>query len=387
MSCRARIRGIPDIPAVREVNVRAGAQINQPLIFKAPVGQDDLLVLGVQPDAAGMQFNGQTYQWFKLRFPDGGEGWVRDDLLEITGDCAPFGYSGLSQYTFAFTSVREPVASPQSAPVTPPDTTEPTPQPSANPPAPAPVVETPDAPNASQTFAQLERVRKAAFSVTSAFEGHGYNAYQNYDRGIVSYGRFQFALTGGLPAVVQRYVSQSDSPVSDQLGPYLMRLNARDESLRHDVRLRDLLIAAADEQAMRDAQDSIATESYWEPVMEVSVRPRGIQSPLAIAMLFDIAIQYGVMHGLISTAETNLGVPAKSSLDDNGIREQQLILAVAQLRKRGLYAQAEAENLPGLRTRADFWLERISHEDWAFTGDEDGFVIVNGRRIQIRQPN
>jgi hypothetical protein len=120
--------------------------------------------------------------------------------------------------------------------------------------------------------------------------------------------------------------------------------------------------------------------------MEVSIRPRDIQSPLAIAMLFDIAIQYGVMHGLISTAETNLGVAAKSSLDDNGIREQQLILAVAQLRKRGLYAQAEEENLPGLRSRADFWLQRISFEDWAFTGNDDGEVVINGRRIQIRQP-
>jgi hypothetical protein len=380
MSCRARIRGIPEMSSVREVNVRAGAQINEPLLFKAPVGLNDLTVLEVQPDTDGMNFNGQTYQWFRLRFPDGQVGWVRDDLIEITDDCSSFGYSDLSQYVFAFASPRDPAS--QAAPTVPeaPDSTP------SSPTNPAPNLPEPSVPVFPQVTDRPERIRKAAFSVTSAFEGHGYAAYQNYDRGIISYGRFQLALTGGLPAVVQRYIMQAESPIAEQLGVYLARLNARDESLRHDRRLRGLLIAAAEEQAMRDAQDAVVTENYWEPVMEVSVRPRGIQSPLAIAMLFDIAIQYGVMHGLISTAEQNLGVPTKSSLDDNGIREQQLILAVAQLRKRGLYAQAEQENLPGLRTRADFWMERISSEDWAFTGDVDGNVIVNGRRVQIREP-
>lgn len=381
MSCRARIRGIPEMPSVREVNVRAGAQINEPLLFKMPVGLDDLPVIDVQADAANLAYNGQIYQWFKLRFPDGRDGWIRDDLLEIADDCSAFGYSHLSQYTFAFASPRGAVT--QAAPSLPPINAVPTVPLSATEIAAPTETDVLD----RQVLDQPERIRKAAFSVTSAFEGHGYDAYQNYDRGIISYGRFQFALTGSLPSVVRRYVMDSESPISEQLGAYLARLDSRDESLRHDLHLRDLLMAAAEEQAMRDAQDAITVENYWEPVLEVSVRPRGIQSPLAIAMLFDIAIQYGVMHGLISTAETNLGVAAKSSLDDNGIREQQLILAVAQLRKRGLYAQAEEENLPGLRTRADFWLERISNEDWSFTGDDDGFVIVNGRRIQIRQPN
>jgi hypothetical protein len=386
MNCRARVRGIPEMPGIREVNVRAGAQINEPLVFKAPVGLDDLPVLDVRPDSGGMDFNGQVYQWFRLRFPDGQEGWIRDDLLEITDECSDFGYGHLNQYVFAFAAEREPV---EPAAQTAPDTlitSSPVP-----PTSPAPETNDPTSeaatPISPQLLDQPERIRKAAFSVTSAFEGHGYEAFQNYDRGIISYGRFQFALTGGLPAVVQRYVMQSESPIAQELGVYLARLNARDESLRHDRRLRELLIAASEEQAMRDAQDAAATESYWESLLEISVRPRGIQSPLAIAMLFDIAIQYGVMHGLISTAEQNLGVAAKSSLEDNGIREQQLILAVAQLRKRGLYAQAEQENLPGLRTRADFWMERISSEDWGFTGDGDGFVVVNGRRIQIRQPN
>ncbi len=366
MNCRARIRGIPEMPSIHEVNVRAEAHINAALLFKSPVGLSDLPVLEVTQDTAGGNFKGRVYQWFRLRFPDQREGWIRDDLLEIAGPCAAFGYSELPQYTFAFTLVYQP-----SAQAAPPETGT-----------------TPagERPSFGQWVDNPERIRKAAFEVTSAFEGHGYAAFQNYDRGIISYGRFQFALTGGLPTVVERYVMQSGSLTAQQLGMYLARLRARDESLRQDIRLRELLIAAAEDEVMREVQDAVAAELYWKRVMEVSVRPRGIQSPLAMAMLFDIGIQYGVMHGLISTAEQNLGVVSKSELGNNGLREQQLILEVAQIRKRGLYAQAERENLPGLRTRADFWLERISSEDWAFVGDVDGYVIVNGRRIQIRSP-
>lgn len=398
MSCRARIRGIPEIPAIQEVNVRSRAQISAPLLFKAPVGLAELPVLEIQPDAAGAHFKGKVYQWLRLHFPDQQEGWIRDDLLEITGPCAAFGYGDLQQYAFAFTLSYQPTAQAASASSTanPADTGTQTPPSQSAPhhpvpqPLPQPTSEPVPAGADTPSFAELidhpERVRKAAFEVTAAFEGHGYAAYQNYDRGIISYGRFQFALTGGLPTVIERYAMQSGSPIAQQVGAYLARVRSRDESLRQDLRLRDLLIAAAEDPVMRAVQDQTATELYWNRVLEVSVRPRGIQSPLALAMLFDIGIQYGVMHGLISTAEQNLGVPGKSKLENNGIREQQLMLEVARIRKHGLYAQAERENLPGLRPRADFWLERISSEDWAFVGDADGNVIINGRRVQIRNP-
>ena len=68
--CKAKIRGIPDIPSVTEVNVRSGPSTAQSLLFKIPVGVSDLTILEVQPDAAGAKFNNKVYQWFKLNFPN-----------------------------------------------------------------------------------------------------------------------------------------------------------------------------------------------------------------------------------------------------------------------------------------------------------------------------
>jgi hypothetical protein len=373
MSCRARIRGIPDIPTVVEVNVRSGAGTGQQLLFKVPVGLADLPVLEVQPDVTGAGLNGKVYQWFRLDFPNGQSGWVRDDLLDVVGDCASQGYSHIPDLTFAFTLTRSAGQTPQTtASVTP--TTE------RKPPA-----ETP--PSTSQeTIDDETRIRKAAFAVTAAFEGHGYTAYQNYDRGIISYGRFQFALNGGLGSVVERYLMRSNTDTAVQLRPYLPRIKAVDESLRHDIRLRDLLIAAASEEVMRNVQDEVATENYWNRVMDLSVRPRGLQSPLALAMLFDIGIQYGIMHSLLGMAEDDLKVPRKSRVGENGITEQQLIAQVAERRRRGLYAQAEQQNLPGLKPRADFWVNLIQQNDWGFQGNVNGSVNVNGMMVQIRNP-
>jgi hypothetical protein len=350
--------------------VRSGPSTAQSLLFKIPVGVSDLTILEVQPDSTGAKFNNKVYQWFKLNFPNAQPGWIRDDLLEIVGDCSKEGYVVLNNYIFAFNLERAttPVTTPPPVVSSPPVTTP-------------PVTTDPQ-----HSIDDPVRVRKAAFAVTEVFEGHGYAAYQNYDRGVISYGRFQFALTGGLGSVVERYVSRSNSAIVNQMRPYLPRIKAVDESLRHDTRLRDLLISAANEQAMRDAQDEVATENYWDRVMNLSVIPRGIQSPLARAMLFDIGIQYGVMHQLIGLAEQDLGVPAKSRVGENGITEKQLIAQVAERRKRGLYAQAERDNLPGLKPRADFWVNLIAAGDWGFQGDSGGNVNVNGRNVQIRNP-
>jgi hypothetical protein len=374
MDCRAKIRGIPNIPSVVEVNVRGGAGTAQPLLFKVPVGMADLPVLEVRGDVTGSALNCKVYQWFRLKFPNGQDGWVRDDLLEIVGECGDYGYSATAELSFAFALTRQSVSASSIPANSTTTTTPPATQPQSQPPNPQAQIDNPD------------RIRKAAFAITAAFEGHGYAAYQNYDRGIISYGRFQFALTGGLGSVVERYLTRSNSDTAVQLRPYLPRIKAVDESLRQDTRLRDLLIGAAGEKVMQDVQDEVATENYWNRIMDLSVRPRGLQSPLAMAMLFDVGIQYGIMHSLLGMAEDDLKVPRKSRVGENGITEQQLIAQVAERRKRGLYAQAEQQNLPGLKPRADFWVTMIQRNDWGFQGDGNGQVNVNGKLIQIRNP-
>jgi hypothetical protein len=231
-------------------------------------------------------------------------------------------------------------------------------------------------------------VRRAAFAITHIFEGKGYPAYQNYDTGIVSYGRFQFTLSSGsLGTVIRRYLERSITPVADMLrNEYLPRILARDPALRDDLRLRDLLVTAAEEDVMRVVQNEVATEAYWDRMLSISAAPRGIQLPLSLALLFDIAINFGVMHGLITRAEAELNVPLRGRVGDTGISEQELISKVAEIRKLSHDRQAERDNLPGLKVRGDFWVNLIANDDWALNGDANGDILVKGRPVQVRSP-
>ncbi len=57
---------------------------------------------------------------------------------------------------------------------------------------------------------KLDNIKRAAFNITAAFEGGGYSSYQNYDKGVVSYGRFQFTLaSGSLFTVLEQYLAQA----------------------------------------------------------------------------------------------------------------------------------------------------------------------------------
>ena len=54
------------------------------------------------PDPQGDSLGGQIYQWFFLTFPDGIQGWVRDDLILLEGDCTTFGYGFYETPILAF---------------------------------------------------------------------------------------------------------------------------------------------------------------------------------------------------------------------------------------------------------------------------------------------
>lgn len=93
------MRGIPDWP---DVNIR-----NQPgltdthVLFRAPKGWR-ATCSEVCDDPSGDHFEGQTYRWFFLTFADGQQGWARDDLLDLEGDCTSFGYGFYPVRTYAF---------------------------------------------------------------------------------------------------------------------------------------------------------------------------------------------------------------------------------------------------------------------------------------------
>ena len=107
------IRGIPDHP---EVNVRAGPGIGYDLAFKLPL-ETRADIVDALPDVNDNHFQGKIYQWLKLRLPDGREGWVRDDLLDLApGDHSAAGYEVLSVRTYAFSLRRDTSKRPPAYP-------------------------------------------------------------------------------------------------------------------------------------------------------------------------------------------------------------------------------------------------------------------------------
>jgi hypothetical protein len=233
----------------------------------------------------------------------------------------------------------------------------------------------------------LDRVRRAAFAITSAFEGGGYATYQTYDSGIISYGRFQFTLAAGsFITVITRYINQASGPTVEGLRGYLPRINAKEDSLRKDDGLKTLCKTAATDPIMQAIQDQVATESYWGDVIALSITPRNIKSALGYALIFDMAIQHGKYNFLIPKAETELGVPPKSRVGENGVTEQQFITKVAKLRQDNLKALAAKLNLPGMIKRGDFWVNLVASGDWNLQGDTNGNVNINGKIVQVRNP-
>jgi len=230
-----------------------------------------------------------------------------------------------------------------------------------------------------------EQIRTAAFAITAAWEGGlGYANYQTYDSGIISYGRFQFTLAAGsLWKVVETYLKNSQSELAKSLQAYAARIEAGDAGLQHDEKLKDLLVKAADEDAMKQAQDAIVIARYWTPSQD-SVNSRGVTSALGQALFFDMAVQHGPGNKHIQTAEANLGAPPKSQLGENGLTEQQLIAETARVRQDFLDRFATNHNLPGARKRGDFWVDLVEKGDWDMEGDADGNVFVYGEPVPVR---
>jgi hypothetical protein len=139
---KATIRGIPEQPAVTEINVRKGPGTTFDSLGKVKVGTTGLRVLAAQPDKDGKNFQGKQYQWLQLQLPDGTGVWARDDLLEFEGDGTAFGYAVYDKRTFAFNVQRAAVAAPAPVPAAPAPVPA-APAPAAAVPAPAPVAPAP----------------------------------------------------------------------------------------------------------------------------------------------------------------------------------------------------------------------------------------------------
>lgn len=150
--------------------------------------------------------------------------------------------------------------------------------------------------------------RPTIWAITNIFESGRPEgrpeAFQNRDSGVISYGRHQATLaSGSLAAVLAAFFRRSDSSTSQALkNEYSQRIQERDSTLRNDGRLKELLLAAAAEPAMAEAQDEVFDNNFYRPAVE-QARKRGIKTPLGVAIFYDTRIQGGLGDVLLAVTE------------------------------------------------------------------------------------
>ena len=237
-----------------------------------------------------------------------------------------------------------------------------------------------------------EAWRRTIFAITSVFEtgtpAGNPAAYQTYDAGIISYGRHQATLSSGnLGRVVQAYVQRSSSPTSQALRQeFLQRLLNRDNSLREDGRLRDLLIAAASEPAMHDAQEMIFSQNFYRPSVESAGHYR-LNTPLGLACLYDTRIQGGIDIVANRTRNRLGGLPGDIGKDSNPIREADWLLVFLDEREIRLLRLAQQSAARGDQTNANalristFRVKELRKLLLAGNLDLAGELVMRGQRI------
>ncbi len=207
--------------------------------------------------------------------------------------------------------------------------------------------------------------RETIWAITSIFESGrpagNPAAYQTADSGIISYGKHQATLAAGsLNRVVQAYFRRSSSPTSQALQQeYAARIAQKDATLRQDARLRDLLVQAASEPAMSEAQDEVFEQNFYQPAITQAQNYR-LQTTLGLACLYDTQVQGGLSI-LLPRVTAVLG----GKIGDNGtagsideviwirtflqLREERLLKLADQAAARGDQINAKALRISTFR--------------------------------------
>jgi chitosanase len=189
------------------------------------------------------------------------------------------------------------------------------------------------------------------------------------DTGRLTYGRAQTTLgSGNLHLLVQRYCAAVGACFAARLRAWLPALGSRSAAADTDIKLHNLLRAAADDPVMRDVQDTFFDEMYWEPALRASAR-LGIRSPLGVAVVYDSWV-----HGSWPPLRdrTNAG----GMLKDVG--EHEWVLRYVKLRREWLGTHPN----PLLRNtvyRMDAFLRLMEQEAWGLPLP----LVVRGQEISL----
>jgi len=144
----------------------------------------------------------------------------------------------------------------------------------------------------------IDKTRDIVSDVVGLHESDGrYNAFQNEDTGVVSYGKYQFTLMSEMNSlfnVLKLYTDNSQTQTSKHIkDDYLNRVAEKDQTLKDDNSFRLLLKDAASEYAMKKAQEDVFIRDYYEPAKNRAAAD-GVTSALGILFYTDTLVQAGL---------------------------------------------------------------------------------------------
>ena len=188
------------------------------------------------------------------------------------------------------------------------------------------------------------------------------------DTGHLTFGRSQTTLgSGNLNELMQRYCANSGARFGTRLASYLPRFAACDLKLDKELNLHNLLRASADDNVMRDTQDTFFDETYWQPAAQTAERLK-IISPLGVAVVYD-----SFVHGSwkLMRNRTTQQVGDISSVD-----EQRWIAAYIAIRRAWLAENTRAD-LRATVYRMDTFQRLIDQGYWGLELP----LVVRGQEI------
>ncbi|NJL02205.1 MAG: hypothetical protein HC910_17170 [Spirulinaceae cyanobacterium SM2_1_0] len=156
-----------------------------------------------------------------------------------------------------------------------------------------------------------ELQKQAAKAIVNSFEtGSLRGDYSNVtsipsDPGGLTYGRSQTTLNSGNLYLLIAAYADAAGEFSEELRPYLPRLERQDSRLNRDRRLRRLLEEAGEDPVMQDTQDRFFDSVYWQPTQK-SADYIGAQTALGLAIIYDSRI-HGSWHMLRDRINRNHG--------------------------------------------------------------------------------
>ncbi|CAH1082222.1 chitosanase [Candidatus Nitrotoga sp. 1052] len=188
------------------------------------------------------------------------------------------------------------------------------------------------------------------------------------DTGHLTFGRSQTTLgSGNLNELMQRYCANSGARFGTRLASYLPRFAARDLKLDKEFKLHNLLRTSADDNVMRDTQDTFFDETYWQPAAH-SAELLKITSPLGVAVVYDSFV-HGSWKLMRNRTTQQVG-------DITSASEQKWIAAYIAIRRAWLAENTRAD-LRATVYRMDTFQRLIDQGYWGLELP----LVVRGQEI------